>query len=1167
MKYYWKIFKWEDGKKVDDLSKFLTLPIFLEPKIDGTLKTGEVILDEMPISTKKAFNPKTKIRIEKYMTNDFSDRPKVYDYVVDSDQVEEYVGCPNICCHRINLIDPSVITQNMLVDNIALTYEMQDVSLKYKTMKTRNDKVVLVTNPYVGGGLPYTCDKPLKLGLNYFRNSYRYFWQVDEDYNKIANTLRYQNALKQKTYTFQAPRCICEGTFANGWQKICEIDLVAKIIRRHFRGATLLSEEITDKKIYSEMETRNIKNTTWNTITTWALNPGSSIPPQKNRNISRIKPFSDKTTGLVVSINDLSQFNENIDAGSTITTANDGKFTDRRITFTTDILSQEQLDNDESITYQLLFEPLLSNLPISYEKTATVKEVTGPAGYSVTSPGYGTTMTTSKNSIYLSITINVINMLEETIGSKFLCQSRKYNCLDLLRKAMLTCDTYVIDNSKYGLDTIYNENGEECGIKYPIYIDDDLRQKLMDTQMYESVFEQKNLWEILLQIGYYLHAIPYLEFLDGDDRFQLKFRKLGKTDKNNKDNSIKTTIFNSQNLSEYYTQFDSYVTNLFSPQNEVSEYLVPKTSDSNFLISNDTAELNTQYNIYEILDFKISNGRDAPRSAIENIFEKTVYSILPSNPEVSPSKSSSIFYELGNSKIMGLNYVPTEINSGDEPLAIQKIISLLFGQTAGEVGKIKVNDYSFYIKYRTQDSLRISQVRPDIHKFMKNTKYERYPHHSQFYGQEDKIVDSERFSANLWGKLIRVANHIYQRNEVVDIGEEKEVGDLFVIDGEPYYVVSCENEYYNDLILQKVNYSKNFNQISQVVTIPSEPRFYEVSERSLVRREVQLMEFLMLSNKKNNTNTTPRFINQTLWKEFVKNIIFGNEKVEIPNFAYTLFKKDAFRNHIDKYKNPINEEELFPSTEPLLDENGNYYQVGKDSRAVIVPLLHFPMRNSIVFEWDMKDNFSANDAVIPSKLENYNTLQPVRYCDVMGRADLFCFKLFYKDDWKQNEIKRLPFAEEGDFKPTVEESIFLLPNNLTIGLDKDNREALSFNYQINLLTEDNSFVTFPNLFGQKNGRLKMLLLNHSVSMFDETVDLSKTSIILDDVHYQLLDDPSGSIKVQITKPNNIDLSLVKSVILYETEDNLHYVYLAKNVESLNNNEKLQDWFIYPVFTN
>ena len=140
--YYWKIYLWENGKRSTDFTDNCIMPIFYEDKLDETLDTGKIILEKMPIETKNAFPPKTKFRLERHVKSDYSDTPITFDMVVDHDDVEEIVGVPEICTHRISLIEASVIAQGMHVDNIALTYELQDVDLNYKTAKTSDVKAV-----------------------------------------------------------------------------------------------------------------------------------------------------------------------------------------------------------------------------------------------------------------------------------------------------------------------------------------------------------------------------------------------------------------------------------------------------------------------------------------------------------------------------------------------------------------------------------------------------------------------------------------------------------------------------------------------------------------------------------------------------------------------------------------------------------------------------------------------------------------------------------------------------------------------------------------------------------------------------------------------------------------------------------------------------------------
>lgn len=150
MRYYWRVFLWEGGSKSTEYTDNLIAPIFLEDKLDETMDTGEIILENMPIATRKAFPPKTKFRIERYLTPDYTGEPKIWDMVVEHDDVEEYVGLPEICCHRIHVIEVSVVAQGMHTDNMALTYELQDVEMNYKTTQSDSPPATVGISPPQG---------------------------------------------------------------------------------------------------------------------------------------------------------------------------------------------------------------------------------------------------------------------------------------------------------------------------------------------------------------------------------------------------------------------------------------------------------------------------------------------------------------------------------------------------------------------------------------------------------------------------------------------------------------------------------------------------------------------------------------------------------------------------------------------------------------------------------------------------------------------------------------------------------------------------------------------------------------------------------------------------------------------------------------------------------
>ncbi len=1168
--YYYKLFIWKNGKKETDLTNYLLAPIFLEDRLNEELSTGEVILDAVPRELYPIpFAPKTKMRIERYRDKDFKDRLKYWDMVIEHDDIEEYTGCPQYLCHRIHLIEPSVIAQGMHVDNIALTYELQDVTTEYKTYRTDTTKVVPDTQniEYYKKIHLNKVDKSLTSEVSgvtkgYFENSYAYNWDK-ADITKLANAIKKEyNVRDEHTIEFDIPKLYCYGSSGSGEfdKQLFQIPVFARVIRYKTQNDT---ELYNTREVILEQESGPASITSANDD--WYYSDGK---------VAALRTI-DKNANLKV----LNYFKNIYSQDSVISQVKEYK---NHIKFTTPSLSvTEAEDKKKGYKYvvELRANPVNANGMIIYFSVETFTSSSlfvqkGEFKHYINEK-------TNPDNIYINTDFQVHDMSSDKEYGNLIKKGIKYSCLDLIRKALLTVDTQILDNNINGLDEFYkDETGAEyqTGIEYPILIDPAWHDRLFTAKVQETVLENKNLWEVFLQIGYYLHAIPELKFAEnGTDRFILTFKQLGNT-KKNESKSNKITVFNSQNLSEFFTQYDSYVTNIFSPQNVVEEWLVCKTGDESMLVSNNTAILQTKYGISEVVEFDIwydgtLGGQAGTKSALRYIFEKSIYQILTADYLLTPSKGEALYYELGQNTISGLNYVPPSKNN-DTPMALKRIISKLF--SGASINKLKFNNLKFHIKYRTQDSMRVSQIRPDLQNFMKNSSYEKYPHHEQFYGQQDKIIDSERFSLNLFGKLIRVGNCIYQRQEqVLDGQKEKEAGDLVEINDEPYYVVTVENEYYNTVTLQKVTYSKNFNQLSQIVTIPSEPRFYEVSERSKIRREKREFDFFTISTKANESNTPPRFLAKESWKSFIKNIIFYKEELKLPNYAWTRFMADKKRQHQGQNTSHIEIDKLFPSSElDRTDKNNIVPKALSDHADCIVPLLHFPIKDGIIFEWDMEDNFKAGDCIDTELQGNIKTVddayvaqQSVRYCDIFGRADLYTFRLFHKTDWSYEESQALPKA---CIEPKEEECQAYLSSKYAIGLDKDCREELSFNYQISLLYKNDGegeIITFSNLFGRKDNELYCILIDEEISQFNENTTAIKGNVLADRVAYELIEDKEREqVEIRIKKPIDIDLTKVKAVVFYETDNGGYKVsYLAKNFKNGIQQEEIPSLYIYPVF--
>lgn len=1182
MKYYYKLFLWENGQKSTDLSNYLIAPIFFEDKLNEELDTGEIILDDMPVETKYAFPPKTKFRLERHLTDEQTDTSKIWDMIVEHDDVEEYVGVEGKCCHRISLIEVSAIMQGMHVDNIALTYELQDVSLNYKTYTqdtTRLNDLVSVINgaDYSPIKQPEDPDSYFDYGTgigstskyNYFRNSYAYKWRNLETLRSL-----YLNLASNESHNinFEIPQLICQGCPNGGsFEDLFEINTVTRV----WRTETLFNSPVEGTRtllIEKENGATELLNTS---NSSYYIENGKAylrkLEEWGEGSIWEEAPYYDQKDKF--SNHYIEGF---LLASSSVT------YNNKNIQFEIPSLNVFEIEQGKGYLYEIeiFAKPSISNSMVEYYSVKCFAEskyypgsIIGVGDWGYRSKGEEEQcIVLNPNSIYIKTTFNVTDLSSEAVGGPLLMKGVKYSCYDLLRKALLTVDTQLINNDEIGIDDI----------EYFLILDPAWENRLKTYKVQETILENKNLWEVLIQIGYYLHAIPYISFSeDGTDRFLLSFRQLGDIKKKN-DTSNKITIFNSKNLNNYFTQYDSYVTNLFSPQNLVDEWLVVKSNDATALIYNNNAIIKTSYNISEIVAFDINydgsaGGESGTKSALNYIFEKSIYEILTSEYNVSPGKGDSLYYELGTNLIEGLTYTPPTPDGSVMPFALKRIVGKIFSGVSTK--DLKYNNLSFHITYRTQDTMRISQVRPNLQDFLKNSSYEKYTHNEQYFGQQDKIIDSERFSRNLFGKLIRVGNDIYQRQEYVIDGNDKESGDLIEINGEPYYVTVIENEFYPDATLQKVTYSKNYNQLSQIVTIPSEPRFYEVSERSKIRREVRFFDFLSISTNKPSVTKTPRYLKSDSWQKFIKDLIFADStETTIPNYTWIRFQADKKRIHTGSYGQYVPPNQMFPSVEiDRTNPNQIMPKESSDHADVIVPLLHFPLQDGIIFECDMEDNFKAGDSTdttINGKNdtvdEAYYALQSVRYCDVLGRADLLCFRMFYKDDWTHDQSQQLPKAA---IEPTEEMSQLYIPEPLCAVLEKDCRCMISLNCQVCLLYRNDDgngdYVTFSNIFGEKSGRLNCCLLDKEVSMFDENTSVISGTVLKDNISYNLLENyQDGYLEIKFTTPSDIQLESIKSIVFYEIDDENNRVsYLAKNFKNGISGESIPTFYIYPVFND
>lgn len=744
-----------------------------------------------------------------------------------------------------------------------------------------------------------------------------------------------------------------------------------------------------------------------------------------------------------------------------------------------------------------------------------------------------------------------------------------YNAYDLYNKAMLSTQNF---RKQAGVPI------DETPKAY--YLSESDIQRLRTTKIVENFYSQKNWWELQLDIGKFMHCIPKVRF-GSDDRFVTTWKQLGDTKKLD-DNGKKISIFNSRQVDEYVASVSSYVSNIVQLGGIIDEWVAPKSSSGDYLVYNDVAEIHTSRPIIEIVDMQVKCIKavagitlNATRNLTGNgtnqeskngyIFAKEIYQTLEISPKTLPNKGLAIWYSLGDNKIQGLNYsLPTssglDVAKGEGEYAIKRIIGDAFKTTEANIKNIKINNFVFHIVYRTKDTLRTLQSRPDIRKYLKTSKYDKVPQAMQFTNQQDTVVDSVKFGNNTYGMLIRTGNTNYTVTEWHDsLFTLKSAGELYQVrDDELFYVSKVKNTYYANHIISEVEYSKDFNRLSQIIGIPSEPRFYEISEQSQIKREVSIDDYILVGTSFYNTNNNNSYVQSNGWS-WIAQLLFG-DMTEYPKYAVTVFKNDADKENIE--------------------DNENFYT------EVCHAIGAYSIQNILTLSWGMEDNFSAGTMVNATTASfsggdavntAYATLEQFRYTDIFGRADLFEFFIINKFSISNSAVPQLP-TNSINVIDNISQYLFGSCgandlNNITshqhgMGLLKDNREAIHFNYNLQAITDSDRFVLSAYFWQDNKQNLKIALLSQEVNKI--SVSTIPVSVIMQT--YDFDTTTTDGIKINVSKAlNNVSsttldtvasIAIISNNIIDDVENhNSRYFVLARNVSDLNNDQKIADWFV------
>lgn len=1172
--------------------------------LDDTLDTFECTLAGLDF--KEEFSPSTKFIIELHDRGAFGDTLwKKLDMVVDNDTVTKPILSENSYFdHHINFIECGVLAQKRLVDNIAVTYKLKDVSLNILPTYDINEQAPTnFSNVDVSGvfykrfeAVSFTVDFESRIGHK-FEWVFPYWYNVTidgvqttpEEWAQNVGLKYYQQIDEAETYktiTIPLPmlRVWCAGRNSSNSLAL--------------NGYASLDVTVTKTEIATGIQT---------VVKTQRVNPSRSSSSEAWQS-DRIDPLATGEGWI-----------ESRPYATTQTGAHYG-FILSKVAEYDDAIQNRTLtiDAEKGFVYNVnikmhRFDPRSfdgANAPLYRDEDYNslydiVPRYIGYARYYYD----GTSLfaqpevemnSSSTNEAYPSYNTEFAGVLAGTALSVYISQPAPANAYDLFNKAQLTTQDYIKEQGF---------TADETPKTFKMDNETDT-QELKDTTIVENFYNQKNLWEIFMDIGKYIHARPVINFGDDDD-FVVGWKRYGKTYATY-DGSTKISIYNSRFISEYIAACSSYVANMVQLGGIITEVLPAKSNSEDYLVYNDVAEILTNKNIIEIVELNVidinpnhslhykakrgltGNDPNVTYVQIDNegelintdrqntngfVFEENIYQLLPITPTSNTHKGVAIYYSLGTNNIKGLNYRLPTINRGDfwDNYAIKNIIGTVYQLDPSTWDNIKINDYAFEIKYRTKDTLRANQTRPDLRKYLLNSKYDKVPLHNQFNNQQDVLIDSVKFGNNVYGKLIRTGNTIITEDEWNDyLPSLKTSGDLVLKNSEWYYVAKVTHTFFSNHVISMVEFSKDFNRLSQIIGIPSEPRFYEISEQSLIVREKAINDYIVLG-------TTPLERNGISYIQkngfnFIKSILF-DDNAKYPKYAITIFKDD-------KDKPPIPGARLF-------------------HKETLHPLSCYSIQNTLTLEWDMVDNFSAGDKVVApggtysgAVDQAYNTLEAVKYCNSYGRCDLIDFAIMQdipqldeaNNSFDPDFVKALPEnnfgikANQDNYvfgnneisnlanpKTLADGTMEYNPTNVDKGivLLKDSRECINLNYNLQMITDSDRFVISAYLWQQDKKNIKIALLNEEVSkIVNETIP--DDIIAVPNLNFTAtVNEADNNIRIGVEDAlRGQDLEGIKSIAIYSTgvlnsneQKASKYFLMARNIDRLTSTSKRQDWYI------
>lgn len=609
--------------------------------------------------------------------------------------------------------------------------------------------------------------------------------------------------------------------------------------------------------------------------------------------------------------------------------------------------------------------------------------------------------------------------------------------------------------------------------------------KLFAMKSPEFSFTKCTLFEALKQVGEYIHAIPRLR------QNKVYFDLLGTMKECNVDLEKYISKTESQSIDDFCSELDSNVENLLNTDDE-SQGSIEEPFNNGFKtirVESGTAQITedgmiiaTEYPIYDVLKLEggyLSDGRQIG-DITPFVYENAEYQAgLSSSSDTFPSsKMYALKFTQGQKNITELNFKNEHvISSAFESYSILNIIHKKLNLASNWWSNFwdteDVLKLQFRVTYIPMVSARVKQTKSNII----DMAFKSVLAHNQ----SANMVSSNAYGENLRGAIAKYGNP--DKKLMLICNKLSQIPKINTKYGD-YVITSVKKEIYNNHTKVEVGLSKKFNNKSAFVSINSQKRYYEVSEKASYNRFVIYEDYCIIGDEETSDNKS------LITSEGINALI------------------NSFNSGTNNNVGVVKAKGYMANDTALIE--------------VVKPVVSLGIGNSILLAYSYDDNYSAGNKVSENNSTRYQ--EYVNYADKWGEIEKLDVHFGKVADLEYNYNMALSKGDntpQGTALPDGEYTKFFSTGTDPIKLKKDSREKFTLSYQLHFITNRNNLIIGSG-FGRKNTfttedtlNYKLYVLPHKINEFDKTVDLTGAT----ELSLSVASNGTQRIKIQDVTPN------------------------------------------------